>query len=218
MLSNFSLQHIDPSLSSSTATASPDQMVSSYEPLIPSPDQMVSSYEPLIPLPDQMVSSYEPLIPSSVSSPTTISTNNDNSISVQTGHPMITRDKYGIFKRLYTASTISTTILKSLQQVIQTSHWFQAMIEEYNALIYNNTWDLVTPPTGVTPIRCKWVFKTKYNVDGSLQRHKAKMVAKGFHQQHDTKYLETFSPVVKPTTTFVQFSLLHLQIVGLFII
>jgi len=66
--------------------------------------------------PDQMVSSPKPLIHSSVSSPTTISLS-DNSISVQTGHPMITRAKFGIFKpHFYTAITISTTIL--LHQVI----------------------------------------------------------------------------------------------------
>jgi len=72
---------------------------------------------------------------------------------MQTGHSMITRAKSDIFKpRLFTASTIFTTIPKSLWQVIQTPHWFQAMTEEYNTLIHNNTWDLVTPPSGVTPI------------------------------------------------------------------
>jgi len=95
-----------------------------------------------------MVSSPEPLIPSSVSSPTTISSDGDNSIFVQIGHPMTTRAKSGISKLcLYIVSTISTTVPKSLQQVIQTPHWFQTMTEEYNVLIHNNTWDLVTPPS-----------------------------------------------------------------------
>ena len=97
MPSNSSLQPIHPYLSSSTASASPDQMVFSPE----------------------------PLIPSSVSSPTTISSDSDNFIFVQPDHPMITRAKSSIFKPcLYTASTISTTIPKSLQQAIQTPHWF----------------------------------------------------------------------------------------------
>ena len=70
MPSNSSLQPIDPSLSFSTTNTSPDQMVSSPE----------------------------PLIPSSVSSPTTIFPYSDNTFSVKTGHPVITRAKSGIFK------------------------------------------------------------------------------------------------------------------------
>jgi len=45
----------------------------------------------------------------------------------------------------------------------------------------------------------KWVFKNKVNVDGSFQRHKAKLAAKGFNQAEGFYYNETFSPVVKPT-------------------
>jgi len=73
------------------------------------------------------------------------------------------------------------------------------MQDEYNALIENNTWSLTELPKGATPIGCKWIFKIKYNADGTFQRHKAHLVAKGFHQQHGFDYSETFSPVVKPS-------------------
>ena len=56
------------------------------------------------------------------------------------------------------------------------------MQDEYNALIENNTWSLTELPKGATPIGCKWIFKIKYNADGTFQRHKARLVAKGFHQ------------------------------------
>jgi hypothetical protein len=41
------------------------------------------------------------------------------------------------------------------------------------ALAENGTWDLVDAPKGVKPIGCKWVYKIKYNTDGSINRYKA---------------------------------------------
>lgn len=46
---------------------------------------------------------------------------------------------------------------------------------------------------------CKWVFKIKKNLDGSIARHKARLVAKCFSQEPSLDYEETFSPVVKAT-------------------
>ena len=48
-------------------------------------------------------------------------------------------------------------------------------------------------------VGCKWVFKLKLNSDGSISRYKAKLVAKGFHQQVGVNFYETLCPVVKPT-------------------
>eukprot|EP00253_Pinus_taeda_P025567 PITA_25567 len=52
------------------------------------------------------------------------------------------------------------------------------MQKEYDALIKNGTWKLVDPPLGTKPIGSKWVYKNKYKADGSLDKHKAKLVAK----------------------------------------
>jgi hypothetical protein len=46
------------------------------------------------------------------------------------------------------------------------------------ALESNNTWSLVDLPPHKKPIGCKWVFKIKYKSDGSIERHKAWLVAK----------------------------------------
>ena len=46
----------------------------------------------------------------------------------------------------------------------------------------------------------KWVFRIKQNSDGSIAQYKTHLVAKGFHQQSDIDFHETFSPVINPIT------------------
>ena len=81
------------------------------------------------------------------------------------------------------------------------------MTTEYEALIRNDTWTLMSLPPDHKVIGCKWVFKVKLKPDGSLERYKAQLVAKGFQQTLGLDYFETFSPVVKPTTIRIVLSL-----------
>jgi histone deacetylase 1/2 len=71
---------------------------------------------------------------------------------------------------------------------------------EYQALLRNETWTLVPPPPRVNVIDSKWVFKVKKHADGSIERYKARLVARGFRQRYGLDYEDTFSPVIKPTT------------------
>jgi len=85
----------------------------------------------------------------------------------------------------------------TVNDALQQPHWYAAMHDEYKALYTNQTWSLTPLPPGLQPIGCKWVFKNKYNLEGSLQRHKARLIAKGFHQLEGLDYFETFSFVIK---------------------
>lgn len=78
--------------------------------------------------------------------------------------------------------------------------WKQAMQAEISALENTGTWKLVDLPPNVKPIGCKWIYKIKHHADGSIERYRARLVAKGYTQVEGLDYFDTYSPVAKLTT------------------
>ncbi|GLT95567.1 hypothetical protein SLE2022_132430 [Rubroshorea leprosula] len=85
--------------------------------------------------------------------------------------------------------------------------WREAVNDEMDSIMSNNTWILVDLSYGSKPIGCKWVFRRKYNTDGTIQTFKAMLVAKGFTQKEGINYFDTYAPVARITSIRVLFAL-----------
>ena len=73
--------------------------------------------------------------------------------------------------------------VSSVKEALQSPKWTKAMNEEYTTLVRNHTWDLVP-----------------YHSSHNMVRHKAQLVANGFHQTPGIDFTKTFSPFIKPIT------------------
>jgi hypothetical protein len=98
---------------------------------------------------------------------------------------MLTRSKAAkssTFSKALLATNPHTPIFKldptSYTQASKIPHWRVAMAQELDALAKNNTWSLVPASETSNVIGCKWVFKIKRRADGSIERFKARLVAK----------------------------------------
>ncbi|GJZ65828.1 retrovirus-related pol polyprotein from transposon TNT 1-94 [Tanacetum coccineum] len=74
------------------------------------------------------------------------------------------------------------------------------MNNKISTLESNHTWVLTTLPPNKHPIGSKWVFRIKYNANGSVDKYKARLVGKGYTQQEGIDYTKTFAPVAKMVT------------------
>ncbi|KAG8482909.1 hypothetical protein CXB51_024232 [Gossypium anomalum] len=85
--------------------------------------------------------------------------------------------------------------------------WKEAINDEMDSIMGNQTWILVNLPPGSKPIGCKWIFKKKMKVDGTIDKFKARLVAKGFTQKQCIDYFDTYAPVARIATIRLLISL-----------
>ncbi|KAH9743180.1 Integrase catalytic domain-containing protein [Citrus sinensis] len=83
---------------------------------------------------------------------------------------------------------------------VKSEKWRKAMDVEIEAIKRNNTWELTELLEGGKKIGVKWVYKTKFNKNGEVDKYKARLVVKGYSQQHGVDYTEVFAPVARMET------------------
>ncbi|GKD59505.1 retrovirus-related pol polyprotein from transposon RE1 [Tanacetum coccineum] len=132
---------------------------------------------------------------------------------------MNTRSKSGIVKKKHFpnfatlalhglhVALFSNAPSKGYKSAAKNPHWMAAMHGEMDALHQNRTWTLVPRPSASNIVGSKWVYRTKFKSDGSVERFKARLVAQGFTQIPGLDYSHTFSPVVKSATVRIVLSL-----------
>ncbi|XP_074360061.1 putative mitochondrial protein AtMg00820 [Apium graveolens] len=99
----------------------------------------------------------------------------------------------------------------SFKEAVQNDHWVSAMNEELEALELNQTWEIMQLPPGKHVIGCKWIYRTKYKPDGSVDKYKARLVILGCNQRPGEEFSETFAPVAKLTTVRTLLAVAYMQ-------
>ena len=78
--------------------------------------------------------------------------------------------------------------------------WKEAIDDEMQSIIGNNTWVLVDLPPTCKPIGCKWIFRKNIKINGTIDKFKACLVAQGFRQKLCIDHFDTYAPVTRTTT------------------
>lgn len=83
------------------------------------------------------------------------------------------------------------------EEAVQEDVWRKAMEAKIASIEENNTWELMDLPEGAKVIGVKWIFKTKLNERGEIDKFKSRLVAKGYHQKQGVDFYEVFAPVAR---------------------
>ncbi|RVW56514.1 Retrovirus-related Pol polyprotein from transposon TNT 1-94 [Vitis vinifera] len=99
-----------------------------------------------------------------------------------TDHPIgnyVTYEGLSPSYRAFATSLDDTQVPNTIQEALKISEWKKAVQDEIDALEKNGTWTITDLPVGKRPVGCKWIFTIKYKADGSVERFKARLVARG---------------------------------------
>ncbi|CAN6694158.1 unnamed protein product [Malus baccata var. baccata] len=101
---------------------------------------------------------------------------------------------------IYAACNFCVTEPETFEEAESDKAWQIAMKDEISIIEKNGTWILVDRPSDKPVIGVRWVYKTKLNLDGYVQKNKARFVAKGYSQNPGIDFNETFAPVARLDT------------------
>ncbi|KAK4380792.1 Retrovirus-related Pol polyprotein from transposon TNT 1-94 [Sesamum angolense] len=76
----------------------------------------------------------------------------------------------------------------------------EAINDEMDSIMGNNTWVLADLPPGCKLLGCKWIFKKKMKGDGTIKKFKARLVIQGFRQRPGIYYFDTYVPIAHRST------------------
>ena len=85
----------------------------------------------------------------------------------------------------------------SFEEAVEEPAWVDAMIEEYDSIVRNSAWEIVPRQVGKSVVGSRWIYKVKQAADRSVEKYKARFVARGFSQIEGIDYEETFAPVAR---------------------
>jgi hypothetical protein len=97
----------------------------------------------------------------------------------------------------FVSSLSFVSLPSSFKEALASPGWKLAMDEEMTTLRKNQTWEITSLPPGKHPVSCHWVYTMKYHLDSSVERLKARLIAKGYTQTYGVDYCETFSPIAR---------------------
>eukprot|EP00253_Pinus_taeda_P025964 PITA_25964 len=85
----------------------------------------------------------------------------------------------------------------SFEETVQQLIWVDAMVEEYDSIVRNSVWDVIPRLENKSVVISRWLYKVKQAANGSVEKHKARFVARGFSKVEGIHYDETFGLVAR---------------------
>jgi hypothetical protein len=114
-------------------------------------------------------------------------------------------------ERFFSYMALMSELIKaepsSFQEASEQQVWREAMMEEYSSIMKNDVWEVVPRPEGKSMVGSRWIYKIKHETDGSVDKFKARFVAKDFSQKEGIDFSETFEPMARYSSIMAMISI-----------